>query len=59
MYIAKKEGFAGAWDYFQDNVNDSPKWTKEREKAFRFEDKDTALSKANLSGLYKIILEEV
>ena len=58
MYIAKKEGFAGAWDYFQDNINDSPKWTKERSKACRFETKEIAMAKANLSGLYKITLEE-
>ena len=26
MFIAKKEGIIDTWDYFQDNVNDSPKW---------------------------------
>ena len=36
MYIAKREGFAGTWDYFQDNVNDSPKWTKDKSKAYNF-----------------------
>lgn len=32
MYIAKKEGYAGSWDYFQDNIDDSPKWTKEKNR---------------------------
>jgi hypothetical protein len=59
MYIAKREGFAGTWDYFQDNVNDSPKWTKDKAKARRFEKEDTALAHSNVSGLYTIILEEV
>jgi hypothetical protein len=59
MYIAKKEGFAGTWDYFQDNVNDSPKWTKEKSKARRFLIKDEALEYSNVSGLYSIIIEEV
>ena len=43
MYIAKREGFAGTWDYFQDNINDSPKWTKERSKARRFVTESDAL----------------
>lgn len=59
MYIAKREGFAGTWDYFQDNVNDSPKWTKDRDKARRFSDQDEALTQSNISGLYTILLEEV
>ena len=59
MWIAKRQGFAGSWDYFQDNINDSPKWTKDKSKAAKFEDKDAALSQSNLSGMYEIVLEEV
>lgn len=59
MYIAKREGFAGTWDYFQDNINDSPKWTKDKEKAKKFSEKEEALTQSNLSGLYTILLEEV
>jgi len=59
MYIAKREGFAGTWDYFQDNVNDSPKWTKDRSKARRFDSEDLAMKHANQSGLYTILLEVV
>ena len=59
MYIAKREGFAGTWDYFQDNVNDSPKWTKDKSKARKFANEDLAMRHANQSGLYTIILEAV
>ena len=59
MYIAKREGFAGSWDYFQDNINDSPKWTREKAKARRFATESEALKQSNLSGLYTILLEEV
>ncbi|AFK66347.1 hypothetical protein SWPG_00098 [Synechococcus phage S-CBM2] len=59
MYIAKKEGIAGSWDYFQDNYQDSPKWTRDKSKAGRFLNPETALKQSNLSGLYDIILEEV
>jgi len=59
MYIAKREGFAGTWDYFQDNINDSPKWTRDKEQAAKFKTKKEALSHANKSGLYSIELEEV
>ena len=59
MYIAKREGFGGTWDYFETNVNDSPKWTKHKSKAAVFSTQDEAISHANLSGLYSIILEEV
>ena len=59
MYIAKREGFAGTWDYFQDNINDSPKWTKERSKARRFVTESDALKHSNQSGLYTILLEVV
>jgi len=59
MYIAKREGFAGTWDYFQDNINDSPKWTKDRSKARRFVSEELAMKHANQSGLYTILLEVV
>lgn len=59
MYIAKREGFAGTWDYFETNINDSPKWSKDKSKAAVFVNKDEALAHANVSGLYTIVLEEV
>lgn len=59
MYIAKREGFAGTWDYFQNNINDSPKWTKDKSKAAVFASQDQAMKHANQSGLYTIILEVV
>ena len=59
MYIAKREGFAGTWDYFQDNVNDSPKWTKDKSKARMLANESLAMKHANQSGLYIIILEVV
>ena len=59
MYIAKREGFAGTWDYFQDNVNDSPKWTRDKSHARVFENEELAMKHANKSGLYTIVLEEV
>lgn len=59
MWIAKRQGFGGDWDYFQDNYNDSPKWTTDKNRAFKFDDKQTALTQSNLTGLYEIVLEEV
>ena len=59
MYIAKREGFAGTWDYFETNVKDSPKWTKDKSKAALFSTEDLAMKHANQSGLYTIVLEEV
>ncbi len=59
MYIAKREGFAGTWDYFETNINDSPKWTKDKSKAAVFVNKDEALAHANVSSLYTIVLEAV
>lgn len=59
MYIAKREGFAGSWDYFQDNINDSPKWTRDRSQAAKFETKELALKQSNPSKLYTIIIEEI
>jgi len=59
MYIAKREGFAGTWDYFETNIKDSPKWTKDKSKAAVFSNEDEAMLHANVSGLYTIILEAV
>jgi hypothetical protein len=58
-YIAKKKGGNSQWDYFQDNYNDSPKWTRDVSKAFRFTDPEVAVTQSNLTGLYDIVLEEV
>ena len=59
MYIAKREGFGGTWDYFETNINDSPKWTKHKSKAALFSSEEEALARSNVSGLYTIILEIV
>ena len=59
MFIAKKEGIIDTWDYFQDNVNDSPKWTKEKDKAAKFDTVEQALEHSNKSGLYNVIIEKV
>ena len=59
MWIAKRQGFGGDWDYFQDNYDDSPKWTKDKNRAFKFGDKQTAFTQSNLTGLYEIVLEKV
>lgn len=59
MWIAKRQGFCDAWDYFQNNLNDSPKWTTLKSKAGRFATKEEALSSSNPTGLYEIVLEEV
>jgi len=58
MYIAKRQGHGGFWDYFQDNENDSPKWTRDKSRAGTFLTKEDAVKHANPSGLYEIILEE-
>ena len=58
-YIAKKKGYNAQWDYFQDNHNDSPKWTRDMSKAFIFTNYEVAKTQSNLTGLYDIVLEEV
>jgi hypothetical protein len=40
-------------------VNDSPKWTRDKEKARRFQTKELAEAHANVSGLYTLLFEEV
>jgi len=44
MYIAARETFEG-YIYFQDNLNDSPKWTGDKKKAMRFESAEDAMNK--------------
>jgi len=51
-YIAAREVFGGSHLYFQDNINDSPKWTDEKEKAMRFENAEDAETKSDRTGLY-------
>jgi hypothetical protein len=58
-YIAKKKGYNAEWDYFQDNHNDSPKWTRDKSQAFLFTNPEVAMTQSNLTGLYDIVLEEV
>jgi len=58
-YIAKKMGYNSEWDYFQDNYNDSPKWTRDKSRAFLFTDPQVAMTQSNLTGLYDIVLEEI
>ena len=52
-------GYNSEWDYFQDNYNDSPKWTRDKSKAFLFSNPQDAMIQSNLTGLYDIVLEEV
>ena len=50
-YIAAREGFGG-YIYFQNNIDDSPKWSCEKSKAMRFDIKDDALSKSDKTKIY-------
>ena len=51
-YIAAREVFGGEYIYFQDNFNDSPKWTADRKEAMRFESADDAVTKSDRTGVY-------
>jgi hypothetical protein len=51
-YIAAREVFGGDFSYFQDNENDSPKWTGEKSKAMRFDTAEDAISKSDRTGVY-------
>ena len=58
-YIAAREVF-GNYLYFQDNENDSPKWTSDITQAKRFDKKKDALTKSDTTGVYEeamIIIE--
>ena len=50
-YIAAREAFGG-YIYFQDNINDSPKWTGDKTQAMRFKTEEDAVSKSDRTGLY-------
>jgi len=52
MYIAAREVFGGEYLYFQDNINDSPKWTGDKSKAKRFSTEKEAKIKSDKTGLY-------
>jgi hypothetical protein len=51
-YIAAREAFGGDYIYFQDNENDSPKWTSIKSKAMRFETAEEAVTKSDKTGIY-------
>ena len=51
-YIAAREVFGGSYMYFQDNFNDSPKWTADRKEAMRFGSADDAVTKSDRTGVY-------
>lgn len=51
-YIAAREAFGGGYIYFQDNENDSPKWTGLKSKAMRFETAEEAIKKSDKTGVY-------
>ena len=59
-YIAARTMYGG-YIYFQDNVNDSPKWTGVKSKAKQFDTKEEALNGCDKSGIYTgtIILVEI
>jgi len=50
-YVAAREGFGG-YIYFQDNENDSPKWTSDISKAMRFDTEEDAVTKSDRTGVY-------
>ena len=50
-YVAAREGF-GEYIYFQDNINDSPKWTGEISEAMRFDTEEDAVTKSDRTGVY-------
>jgi len=52
-YIAAREGFGGEYMYFQDNINDSPKWTGVKSNAMRFETAEEAMTKSDRTGVYE------
>jgi len=58
-YIAVREVFGGDILYFQDNINDSPKWTTNVAEAKRFNSVNEALTLSDKSGLYQIIARKV
>ena len=51
-YIAAREAFGGDYIYFQDNENDSPKWTGDISKAMRFDTAEDAVTKSDRTGVY-------
>jgi len=51
-YIAAREVFGGEYIYFQDNFNDSPKWTGDKSQAMRFESAEDAVIKSDKTGVY-------
>jgi hypothetical protein len=55
MFVASREGFGGEHLYFQNNENDSPKWTTSISEAMRFATKKDAVRNSDKTGLYKII----
>jgi len=50
-YVAAREGF-GEYIYFQDNENDSPKWTGDISMAMRFDTEEDAVTKSDRTGVY-------
>jgi hypothetical protein len=50
-YIAARESF-GSYLYFKDNINDSPKWTRDKQEAMRFNTSEDAVSKSDTTGVY-------
>ena len=51
-YIAAREGFGG-YIYFQDNINDSPKWTLNRLEAMQFETAEEAIELSDRTNVYE------
>lgn len=50
-YVAAREGF-GEYIYFQDNENDSPKWTGDISRAMRFDTAEDAVIKSDKTKVY-------
>ena len=51
-YLAAREAF-GEYMYFQDNENDSPKWTSDISRAMRFDTEEDSVTKSDRTGVYE------
>jgi len=50
-YVAARQ-ILGGYMYFENNINDSPKWTTDKKKAMRFDTSEDALIKSDKTKVY-------
>ena len=50
-YIAARQ-ILGGYLYFENNINDSPKWTMDKKSAMRFDTSEDALVKSDKTKVY-------